>query len=137
MKYRSQVQSYLATRGKPDEKEKRSMGLPAPLGHSSLLGSFVPEIQDNVATNRLIRSRMAEWDLLGELRNALAGAKGMILDPSAPMTLQEEEIPRGAIEVSRAYQAARDLKGNLVVWAGRRKRPASGNRSSGRETDGT
>lgn len=96
---------------------------------------FAPEVQNDRVTNRLLRSRMGEWDLLGELKPLLAGAHGRILAPEAPMALQEEEIPRGAIEVTRSYQAARDSSGRLVVWVGRRKRPASGNRSSGRETD--
>jgi hypothetical protein len=96
---------------------------------------FAPEVENDRVTNRLLRSRMGEWDLLGELKPLLAGAHGRILAPEAPMALQEEEIPRGAIEVTRAYQAARDSSGRLVVWVGRRKRPASGNRSSGRETD--
>ncbi len=96
---------------------------------------FSPEVIKNQVTNRLIRGRMAEWDLLEEAKQELAGAQGKLLQPEAPMFIQEEEIPRGAIEVSRSYQAARDTEGKLVVWAGRRKRPASGSRSSGRETD--
>lgn len=96
---------------------------------------FTPEIKNNKVTNNLVRGRMGEWDLLGDLKPLLAGGKGKILQPDAPMSLQEEEIPRGAIEVTRSYQAARDVDGNLIVWAGRRKRPASGDRSSGRETD--
>lgn len=96
---------------------------------------FAPEVEDNRVTNRLIRSRMREWDLLGEEKAILAGGKGAILQPTQPMALQEEEIPRGAIEVTRSYQAARNAAGELVVWMGRRKRPASGDRASGRKTD--
>lgn len=96
---------------------------------------FSPEVVNNQVTNRLIRSRMAEWDLLEDAKRELAGVQGKLLQPDAPMFIHEEEIPRGAIEVSRSYQAARDPEGKLIVWAGRRKRPASGSRSSGRETD--
>lgn len=96
---------------------------------------FVPELKKGRTTNRLLRGRMGEWDLLGDLKEKLAGAQGRILAPHAPMTIQEEEIQRGGIQVTRSYQAARDTQGNLIIWVGRRKRPASGNRSSGRETD--
>ncbi len=97
---------------------------------------FTPEVgEDQRPTNRLLRGRMAEWDLLGDLKRELAGGQGLLLQPDGPMALQEQEIPRGAVEVTRSYQAARDPAGRLVLWAARRKRPSSGNRSSGRETD--
>ncbi len=96
---------------------------------------FISEVVKDKVTNRLIRGRMGEWDLLGDYKNRLAGGKGQILQPGGPMALQEEEIPRGAIEVTRSYQAARDADGKLVVWAGRKKRPSAGDKSSGRKTD--
>lgn len=96
---------------------------------------FVPEIRDDQATNRLLRARMEEWEMLGTLKPLLVGARGRIMDPNRPLAIQEEEIPRGGIVVTRSYQAARSGDGSLVIWLGRRKRLAGQTRSSGRQTD--
>ena len=96
---------------------------------------FAPEVANNLPTGRLVRSRMGEWDLLGAAREALAGARGQIMDPTAPMVLQEEEVLRGGTEASRRYQTARAPDGRLLLWTSNAKRPAGGDRSSGRETD--
>ena len=96
---------------------------------------FAPEIINNIATGRLVRSRMGEWELLGTARDTLAGPQGRIMDPGAPMVVEEEELMRGGIEVARRYESARTPDGRLLIWASRRKRPASGEKSSGRVTD--
>ncbi len=96
---------------------------------------FAPEIAKNRVTGRLRRSRMGEWDLLGELKDQLAGPKGKIMDPNAPMTVNEETLLRGGTIIERRYQTARAPDGRLLLWASRTARPASGDRSSGRTTD--
>jgi len=139
--HREQVEAYLGSRNQAEGGDASDSTEDPPWIYRLLSVippywvPFAPEIKDDRVTNRLIRSRMGEWDLLGELKPLLAGAHGRILAPEAPMALQEEEIPRGVIEVTRSYQAARNTAGRLVIWVGRRKRPASGNRSSGRQTD--
>lgn len=96
---------------------------------------FAPELSANVATGRLVRSRMGEWELLGADRDRFAGPQGRIMDPGAPMAIEEEEIMRGGIDVARRYESARTPDGRLLIWAARAKRPASREPSSGRETD--
>lgn len=97
---------------------------------------FAPEIdRKSVVTGRLVRSRMGEWDLLGDGKDRFAGPKGRIMDPTAPMGVEEEELLRGGVDVSRRYESARSPDGRLLIWASRRKRPASREPSSGRETD--
>lgn len=96
---------------------------------------FAPEVARDQATGRLVRSRMGEWDLLGADRERFAGPKGQIMDPTAPMVINEEEILRGGVLVSRRYESARTPDGRLVIWAARTKRPATSEPSSGRETD--
>ncbi len=139
MRYRDQIVTYLgnsdplpddATEEQKDAWVYRLLSITPPYWVP-----FSPEIKDNKTTNTLRRSRMREWDLLGELKETLAGGQGKILEPDKPFFIYEEEIPRGAIEITRSYQAARDASGKLIVWNGRKKRPSSGNRSSDRTVD--
>ena len=138
MKHRNKLATYMQA----EEKTENENGEDKNAWVYRLLSSappywtpFTPEIVGGYVTNRLIRGRMGEWDLLGELKETLAGGQGHIMQPNAPMALQEEEIPRGAIEVTRSYQAARDTTGQLVVWSGYKKRPGKAEAASGRETD--
>ncbi|WP_068115101.1 hypothetical protein [Tropicimonas marinistellae] len=96
---------------------------------------FVPEIESALATGRLLRARLQEWDLLGPAKTDLAGAKGQILAPDRPFTVQDEEIAPGGTEVTRAFQSTRGADGKLRVWLARRRRPAGRLESAGRLTD--
>ena len=93
---------------------------------------LLPERQGKSAQMRLRRGRLQAWDRLpAEIR----GTMGKVLDPGGPLRLHEEEVPRGGVEVTRAWQLARNGKGELKVWMGRRKRPGIGERGSGLEFD--
>jgi hypothetical protein len=52
-------------------------------------------------------------------------------NPTAPLLLHEEEVPREGVVVRRAYQAARWFDGTLFLWAGNRKSVGRGEGSSG------
>ena len=62
---------------------------------------------------------------------ATRGALGRILVPRQRLLIHEEEIPRAGIVVVRRYQSARDAKGGLHTWVGRRKGPGRGEGDSG------
>ena len=59
------------------------------------------------------------------------GAKGFILTPNERLLIHEEEIPSYGVRVVRRYQSARDVKGRLHTWVGRRKGPGRGEGKSG------
>jgi len=61
--------------------------------------------------------------------------KGRLLEPHRALTLYEEEVPREGARVTRAYQYTRWLDGSTYLWAGRRKQPGRGERSSGLRFD--
>ena len=99
------------------------------------LGSGDKAASGAVATGRLVRSRLQEWDLLGDAKPLLAGALGKVMDATARHYVADEELMRGGIVVERLYQTARAPDGSLRLWASRRKTPGSGDRPSGRQTD--
>jgi hypothetical protein len=62
------------------------------------------------------------------------------LDPNAPveadyLRVEEEEVPRDGIELTRAFNYARDAQGNGRLWIGRRKKTGRGEGSSGLRFD--
>jgi hypothetical protein len=90
----------------------------------SYLVPFIPE-RGRSEQVRLRRGRVHRG-LDAEGRPISSGAVGQILNPGssgAPLHIFEEEIPRGGIEVSRAWQLARDRQGRVWLWLGQRKRP--------------
>ena len=93
---------------------------------------FVPERTADGASMRLRRARHQAWSLLPR---ALVGAQGRLLAPQRPLTLFEEEIPQGGLQLTRAWQAARGADGALHVWMARRKRPGRGERGAGMKAD--
>jgi hypothetical protein len=56
-------------------------------------------------------------------------------DPTAPLHIPEEEVPREGALVRRAYQAARWHDGRLLVWSAHRKSTGRGEESSGMRFD--
>ena len=90
----------------------------------SYLVPFVPE-RDANAQVRLRRGRMHQG--LDDRGQAVtSGAKGEILNPGpagSALRIFEEEIPRGGVQVKRAWQLARDANGRVWLWLGQRKRP--------------
>src|SRR5204863_2747857 len=64
----------------------------------------------------------------------------MRLDPNAAVAtdylrLEEEEVPRDGIELTRAFNYARDASGRGVLWIGRRKATGRGEGASGLRFD--
>jgi hypothetical protein len=74
---------------------------------------------------------------------ALVAPRGLLLrsDPnldlaaSAPLQIEDEEIPREGIMVRRSFQSARWLNGARVTWLGRSKSVGRGEGSSGLRFD--
>ena len=61
--------------------------------------------------------------------------RGRLLTAAEPPTLEEEEVPRAGAVVTRNLQLARWTDGRTVLWSGRRKRPGTGEGSSGLRFD--
>ncbi len=62
------------------------------------------------------------------------------LDPNVAvetdyLRLEEEEVPRDGIEVTRAFNYARDAQGRGLLWIGRRKKTGRGEGASGLRFD--
>ena len=61
--------------------------------------------------------------------------KGRILTAADPLILAEEEVPRDGVVVTRNFQLARWTGGSTVLWSGKRRRPGTGEGSSGLRFD--
>lgn len=61
--------------------------------------------------------------------------EGQILNAADPLQVEEEEVPRSGVVVTRNYQLTRWLDGGVMVWSGRRKKVGSGEGSSGLRYD--
>jgi hypothetical protein len=60
---------------------------------------------------------------------------GLDEEPKQAYFLNEEEVPRAGVIVTRAYQRARWFDGRVLTWLGRRKQTGRGQGSSGLEFD--
>ena len=97
---------------------------------------LAPEIDESHRpTGRLLRARLAEWDLLGDRKAELAGPKGRLLAPEGPLAVVAAEIARGGLEVVRQMQSVRGPDGRLHLWAANLRRPAPRSPSHGRPMD--
>ena len=63
------------------------------------------------------------------------GALGQILEPGEALLVHDDEVPATGIRLTRSWQLARTSAGGLVLWVGRRKRPASPTRIPGLSFD--
>lgn len=93
---------------------------------------FIPERIGPGAQMRLRRARLEAWK---QLDRSLVGPRGRLLDPTQPLQLYEEEIPRGGLELTRAWQWTRSADGGVHLWVARTKRPGHGEKGSGLESD--
>lgn len=93
---------------------------------------FIPERIGASAQVRLRRARMQSWQ---DMDPSLVGAKGRVVGVARPLRLFEEEVPRGGVNVTRAWQLARGTDGSVHLWMARHKRPGRGGRASGLHFD--
>ncbi len=93
---------------------------------------WIPFLAERVtrggADIRLRRARMQQWETSAATN---AGPHGMVLDPSRPRWLQEEEVPRSGIRVDRRWRYARGSDGVGHLWLQLEKVPGRGERASG------
>lgn len=94
---------------------------------------FLPERIDEDGSMRLRRGRMHQWD---DMDGAATGCQGGLLGtPGRPFYIEEEEVPRSGVTLSRNWQVARGADGGLYLWMQNTKRPGRGERSSGLRWD--
>jgi hypothetical protein len=93
---------------------------------------LVPELVGTTTEIRLRRARMEAW---ADLDPALVGARGRVFGVPHALRLFEEDVPRGGVQITRAWQLARGADGAVHLWMGRRKRPGRGDRVAGLQFD--
>jgi len=59
----------------------------------------------------------------------------ILMEQATPYFINEEEIPRAGVEVTRSFQRTRWFDGKVVTWLGRRKSTGRGEGSSGLKYD--
>lgn len=96
---------------------------------------FAPTTKNGRPDGMLERRRLSLWAGWPERLQALAGPQSVVLAPDGPLVIDEAALPRGGLVLTRHYQSARGPDGRLLIWAGRRRRPAGPGPASGRETD--
>lgn len=97
---------------------------------------FVPEVEKAMATGRLRRARLPDWELLDEdVMRRFAGVQGEIMEPHHPFALDDSEVPEGGISVVARFESARGVDGTRYVWLARRRGLAPPVPGSGRKTD--
>ena len=104
----------------------------------------VPAAGSNPGTNPVIqlqRRALLRTETDGERRTIQP--KGVLLrtdprqapDAEPALRIEEEEVPREGVVVTRAFQFARWMDGRSLLWLGRRKRPGRGEGASGLRFD--
>jgi len=96
---------------------------------------WIPLMPVQTADMRSVRLRRARLLSSNGGGTELPVPQGRILQPGAPLSLFEEEVPRSGARVTRSWQYARWLDGSTHVWIGRRKQPGRGEGSSGLRFD--
>ena len=61
--------------------------------------------------------------------------EGLDVIPAQPLFIQEEEVPRAGVLVTRSFQRTRWNDGRVVVWMGMRKQSGRGEGNSGLRFD--
>jgi len=90
---------------------------------------LIPRRIDDSGQMRLRRGRMYQWE---EINESLTGSQGSLLgEREKPFYVDEEEIPRSGITVSRNWQFTRGQDGSIHLWLQNKKTPGRGERSSG------
>lgn len=79
--------------------------------------------------------RLRRGTLLRSVGDPVEVPQGRILEPTAPLRMHEEEVPRAGMHVTRAWQLARWHDGSTWLWVGRRKRLGRPERASGLRFD--
>lgn len=100
------------------------------------LGSSVPDYWIPLLPVQSGQSvQLQRGTMPGATPGATLGPQGRILDPSSPLLLHDEEVPREGARITRSHQYARWSDGSTHVWVGRRKQPGRGEGSSGLRFD--
>ena len=114
------------------ERLDRGLAVSTPVALAALVDSVHPRADRYRPQVRLRRARMQSWQ---DMDPALVGAKGRVVGVARPLRLFEEEVPRGGVNVTRAWQLARGTDGSVHLWMARHKRPGRGERASGLHFD--
>ena len=130
--------------GRPVDLGARAAPLEAPAGEpageepwrlvlsTSVPAHWIPLVPVRLGEGGAIRFQRGRVPVPG---GTTRGARGQILEPRRRLLMHEEEVLRTGLRVVRRFQSARDTKGRLHTWVGRRKGPGRGEGSSGLNFD--
>ena len=130
--------------GRPVDLGARAAALEAPAGEpageepwrfvlsTSVPAHWIPLVPVRLGEGGAIRFQRGRVPVPG---GTTRGARGQILEPRRRLLMHEEEVLRTGLRVVRRFQSARDTKGRLHTWVGRRKGPGRGEGSSGLNFD--
>jgi hypothetical protein len=106
---------------------------------TSVPENWIPFIPIRVSFRSIQLQRAAMPRLSDEIPESVVQPRGAILrvglDVSEPYFLNEEEVLRAGIIVTRSFQRTRWYDGKIYTWMGRRKQTGRGEGSSGLEYD--
>jgi hypothetical protein len=90
--------------------------------------AWVPLVPVRLGAGGAIRLQRGRVPVAGR---GTRGARGRILEPERRLLLHEEEVLSTDVAIVRRFQSARDQRGRLHTWVGRRKGPTRGQGTSG------
>jgi hypothetical protein len=103
---------------------------------SSVPPHWIPLLPIRSGDSEQVRlARAALLDLSGQRKIVRSQARLLGENPTAPLLIPEEEVPREGAVVRRGYQGARWHDGRLVVWSTHRKSAGRGEGFSGLRFD--
>jgi hypothetical protein len=123
--------------GEPPERSSSPSegGLPAYQLASVVPAHWIPLLPVRTEESAQVRlARGAALDLSGHPQVVRSQAR-LLGDPTHPLLIPEEEVPREGAVVRRAWQGARWHDGRLFVWSAHRKSVGRGEGSSGLRFD--
>lgn len=122
----------LADPGAPDAALIYRLQTPVPANWFPL----APEPQAGGVDGAVVL-RLRPLRRFGESSGSIDGPQGAVLQApdGGELTIEEREIPRSGLVVTRSFQFARDAAGRRHVWLGRRTKVGRGEGSSGLQFD--
>lgn len=127
----------------PPEEEETHIDTGAPIRYklgTRVSENWIPFVPVHIpGSNREIRLQRGTMPrLIHRQMQGLVQPRGAILRvglPERPYFVNEEEVPRAGIVVTRSFQRTRWWNGTVRTWLGRRKQSGRGQGSSGLEFD--
>jgi hypothetical protein len=124
-----------ATGDSPAPAAEVGLEVPAYQLATAVPAHWIPLVPVRLPDSAEVRlARGAALDLTGQPQIVTSQAR-LLGEPTYPLLIPEEEVPREGVVVRRAWQGARWHDGRLYVWSANRKSVGRGEGSSGLRFD--